>query len=158
MTEHDQAEPNRGDDLVFLVEIRELLVNAPVREPSTFSVSAEVSDRWFLEARDYWKEVFCALNHNQARLQQLMEEFLKHEDFPPVRSYRWKESGEFVPDHKLRVIRDLPAMLGNIRYNVPGVRACKLALIMVEKMMDRLAAACPDVRLPDARLPDAENV
>ncbi len=149
MTNHQAAEPHRGDDQEFLVEIRELLVQAPVREPSTFSVSAEVSDGWFLDARDYWKEVFAILNRNQARLQGLMEEFLRHEDFPPVRSYRWQESGEFVPDQKLRVIRDLPAMLGNIRYNVPGTRARKLALIMVEKMMDRLEASCPGGRVGD---------
>lgn len=133
----------REEDRGFLAEIRNLLVQAPVREPSTFSVSAEVSDSWFLEARDYWKEVFVVLNRNQSRLQGLMEEFLRHEDFPPVRSYRWQESGEFVPDKKLRVMRDLPAMLGNIRYNVPGVRSRKLALIMVEKMLDRLDVSCP---------------
>jgi hypothetical protein len=157
MTKDDTAGPNRGDDLLFLVEIRELLVNAPMREPSTFSVSAEVSDRWFLDARDYWKEVFAILNRNQARLQELMKEFLRDEDFPPVRSYRWQESGEFVPDQKLRVIRDLPAMLGNIRYNVPGVRARKLALIMVEKMSDRLEMACPGDSVGD-RVGDREIV
>lgn len=149
MTNTDNTEPLRHDDLRFLVEIRELLVNAPVREPSTFSVSSEVSDRWFLDARDYWKDVFAILNRNQTRLQELMREFLRDEDFPPVRSYRWQESGEFVPDKKLRVIRDLPAMLGNIRYNVPGVRARKLALIMVEKMKDRIEMVCSGDRVVD---------
>lgn len=152
MTDNDKTDLQREDDLGFLTEIQELLVNAPVREPSTFSMTVEVNDGWFLEARTYWKEVFSILNRNQTRLQELMKEFLRDEDFPPVRSYRWQESGEFVPDQKLRVIRDLPAMLGNIRYNVPGVRARKLALIMVEKMVDRLVVAYPGTQVQNREI------
>jgi hypothetical protein len=147
----DRPHEDRSEDLSLLRQIRSLLLAAPVSKTRSGMMSGETTDHWFPEAKAYWKDVYATINRERDRLQHLMAELLEDEDFPPQRSYRWQEGGDLVPDPQRKVIRDLPALLGNIHYSIPGPRAHQTAVVLIEKMIERLGAQAAGAEAPQAR-------